>query len=177
MIERGGDDALCPQSPGAQLVHADAGGHRVVAGPDPVVGGRGDDDPDPARAARRDAGELPAHVRHGAAVRIYALYKQKKSQFIKMWDFRGRFNCENIILKSLCSCMNKSLVYCSRVLKRNVIFPQTSGKRLKTLKLTVQLSSLLSLEQKFHCRTEKDLGSPYFLKRNSSFNPLKIVEI
>lgn len=79
MIERRGDDALCPETPGAQLVHADAGGHRVVAGPDPVVGGRGDDDPDPARAARHAAGQLPAHVRHTAAVRFYALQRKKKT--------------------------------------------------------------------------------------------------
>ncbi len=78
VIKRGGDDALCPESPGAQLVHADAGGHRVVAGPDPVIGGSGDDDPDPARTAGRAAGDLPAHVRHGAAVRFYALCSDKK---------------------------------------------------------------------------------------------------
>lgn len=65
MVERRGDDALGPEAPGAQLVHADAGSHRVVAGPDPVVGGGGDDDPDPTRTAGRAAGDLSAHVRHG----------------------------------------------------------------------------------------------------------------
>lgn len=81
MGKRRGDDALRPQSPGAQLVHADAGRQRVVAGPDPVVGGRGDDEPDPARAARRAADDLPAHERHGAAVRFYALKKKKSVIF------------------------------------------------------------------------------------------------
>jgi len=74
VIERGRDDALGPEAARAQLVHAHAGGQRVVAGPDPVAGRRGHDDADPARAARRAAAQLPAHVRHGAAaVRLYAL--------------------------------------------------------------------------------------------------------
>lgn len=67
VVQRRGDDALGPQAPGAQLIHPDAGRHGVVAGPDPVVGGGGDDDADPARTAGRAAGDLPAHVRHGEA--------------------------------------------------------------------------------------------------------------
>lgn len=69
VVQRRGDRALRPQSPGTELVHADAGSQGVLAGPDPVVGGRGDDDPHPARTAGRAAGHQPAHVRHGATVR------------------------------------------------------------------------------------------------------------
>lgn len=62
VVKGRGDDALCPQASGAQLVHADAGGLGVVAGPDPVVGGRGHDHPHPAHSAGRGAKELPAHL-------------------------------------------------------------------------------------------------------------------
>lgn len=70
VVLRRGDDALGPQAPGAQLVHADARGQRVVAGSDPVVGCRGHDEADPSGAAGRGADNLPAHERHGAAARL-----------------------------------------------------------------------------------------------------------
>lgn len=75
VIERRGDDTLRPQSLGDQLVQAHAGGQRVVAGADPVAGGGGDDEPDPARTARPAADDLSTHERHEAAVRFYALSK------------------------------------------------------------------------------------------------------
>lgn len=59
-----GDDALSPQTTGAQLVHAHARRHRVVAGSDPVVGDRGHDDTDPARRCGCTAAQLSAHQRH-----------------------------------------------------------------------------------------------------------------
>lgn len=91
VIQRWGDDALRPESPGPQLVHAHAGGHRVVAGSDPVVSGRGHYEPDPTRTARRAAGDLPAHVRHGAAVRFYALISDNKNQIF--FKSRNRLKC------------------------------------------------------------------------------------
>lgn len=96
VIQRRGDDALRPESPGPQLVHAHAGGHRVVAGPDPVVGCRGDYEPDPARTARRAAGDLPTHERHGAAVRFYALIPVNKNQIF--FKSRDRLKCLDIFL-------------------------------------------------------------------------------
>lgn len=65
VVKRRGYDALCPESPGAHLVHAEAGSHGVFTGSDPVVGGGGDDDPDPAHTARCAARDLPTDVRHG----------------------------------------------------------------------------------------------------------------
>lgn len=63
---RRGDDALDPQTARAQLVRAQARGHRVVAGPDPVTGGRGHDQTDPAQTAGRGADDLSAPERHRA---------------------------------------------------------------------------------------------------------------
>lgn len=65
MVQGRGDDALGPQALGHQLVHPQAGGQAVVAGPDPVVGGRGHDQTHPAGAAGPAADQLPAHERHG----------------------------------------------------------------------------------------------------------------
>lgn len=62
---RRGDDALCPQAARAQLVRAQARGQRVVAGSDPVAGGRGHDQADPAHTAGRGADDLSAPERHG----------------------------------------------------------------------------------------------------------------
>ena len=81
MVQGRGDDALGPEAARAQLVHADARVDGVVAGADPVVGGRGHDETHPARAAGRAARQQPAEVRHArAAVRNYALQKKKKTQ-------------------------------------------------------------------------------------------------
>jgi len=60
VVQRRGNYALCPEAPGPQVVHADTRSHRVVTGPDPVVGCRGDDETNPARAACKTARQLPA---------------------------------------------------------------------------------------------------------------------
>lgn len=62
------DDALDPQAFGHQLVHPQTGGQAVVAGTDPVIGGRGDDEAHPARTAGPAANDLPAHERHGVMI-------------------------------------------------------------------------------------------------------------
>lgn len=80
MVVRPGDDALGPEALGAQLFNADAGRRR--AAPDPVVSGSGDDDPNPARAARRAAGDLPAHVRHGYPPCVFT---HKHHLSLQMW--------------------------------------------------------------------------------------------
>lgn len=64
VVQGRGDDALGPQAFGHQLVHPQTGGQAVVAGSDPVVGGRGDDEAHPARTAGPAADDLPAHERH-----------------------------------------------------------------------------------------------------------------
>lgn len=60
------DDALGPQTQRAQFVHAQARGHRVVAGTDPVTGGCSHDQADPAQTAGRCADDLSAPKSHGA---------------------------------------------------------------------------------------------------------------
>lgn len=77
--------ALGPQAARAQLVHAQAGGHRVVARPDPVVGRRGEDEPDPTRAAPSDANQLPADVRHGDPPCVFT--RSKKYNLSSSWGF------------------------------------------------------------------------------------------
>lgn len=101
--ERRGDGALGPQSVGAQLVHPDAGVQGEVAGPDPVVGGRGDDDADPARAAGRAADDLPAHERHGAAVRLLRTEKPDfwLSKLFKILFPPKKYNLNTFELKFL----------------------------------------------------------------------------
>lgn len=59
-------DALSPQTQRAQLVHAQARGHRVVAGTYPVTGGCSHDQADPAQTAGRCADDLSAPKSHGA---------------------------------------------------------------------------------------------------------------
>lgn len=90
MVQRRGDDALCPQPPGAQLVHSEAGGYGVFAGPDPVVGSRGHDDPDPAGTARCAARDLPAYVRHGEQPCVFTKKKitGKEENYIYAPDTR-----------------------------------------------------------------------------------------
>lgn len=63
---RWGDDALDPQTSGAQLVHAQACGHAVVAGSDPVAGGCGHDQAGPAQTAGCSPDDLSASESHGA---------------------------------------------------------------------------------------------------------------
>lgn len=60
----GGDHALGPQTLGLQLVHLLAGVHGVLAGDHPVVGGGGDDDPNPSDTAQQDTREQPAASSH-----------------------------------------------------------------------------------------------------------------
>lgn len=65
---RWGDDALDPQAAWAQLVRAQARGQCIVAGSDPVAGGRGHDQANPAQTAGHGADDLPAPESHGVTV-------------------------------------------------------------------------------------------------------------
>ena len=67
MVQRRRDHALGPEALRGQLVQAHARRQAVVARGHPVVGGGGDDEADPARAARHRAGQVPTHVRHGTS--------------------------------------------------------------------------------------------------------------
>lgn len=65
VVQPRGHDAVGPQPLGAQLVQFAAGGDGVAAGDHPVVGGRGDNDADPAHEARHEAHDLQARGHHG----------------------------------------------------------------------------------------------------------------
>lgn len=76
VVQGRGHDALGPQAFRHQLVLPQTDGQAVVAGTDPVVGGRGHDQAYPAHRAGPAADDLPAHERHGVG------YKNKlKSHF------------------------------------------------------------------------------------------------
>lgn len=69
MVKRRGDDAFCPETPRAQLIHAHAGRDGVITGAHPVIGCGGDDNTDPARTTHRAAANLTEEMHHGSPLR------------------------------------------------------------------------------------------------------------
>lgn len=66
MVDPRGDDTVRPGSLGLQLIHLLAGVQPVFTHVHPVVGGRRDQDAQPAQAADEEAAQLETRVGHGA---------------------------------------------------------------------------------------------------------------
>lgn len=64
VVEPYGDDTVRPEPPGAQLIQLPAGVDAVVTGQYPVIGGSGDQHPDPADKTCDEAKKLQTSAGH-----------------------------------------------------------------------------------------------------------------
>lgn len=81
VVHRCGDDTLLPGSLGLQLIQFLASGHTVFTHCHPVIGGRGNHNPKPAKAAKEKAAQLETRVCHGTKFPSKAL--DPRSQSVK----------------------------------------------------------------------------------------------